>query len=670
MSSPKPSSIPRPQTTPTKTTSFMTPYGYKSPTPSPRRTVSESTKPHASYARDELRQLKAESERKECILAELNGEKSSTRVAISKLELQHQTYDDALNEKQKQIKILANRLESLQNEITSSRDEAHRNFELKEKQMKLDNDSSMYEIEKSYRSEIERQLADKVGKIQEKKANLTNRVALLKEELQNGDSALQDSLAKLTLSMKRKEEELRSYMAKERQQLEEEYKMMDIQIQDVQSQVAAKKSNRENLKEDEHKKVIKLGKSGYLHRESTKKLSQLQDEHKTLEEHIKSTQNKITSMKMDIENKKVAKRSYDEALLLEEDKRRNAHNRLQELKGNIRVFCRIRPRLDSEIQEPELRVQVPDNDEVKQEIEIEDSKGRPSSANGSKKHNFKFDKVFQQRSKNPEIFEEISQLVQSALYGFNVCIFAYGQTGSGKTHTMSNEDGVIPQTITQIFETCHKLEKRGFTFKVFGEFLQIYNESIMDLVNGGSEDKKFEIKHDQERKSTYITNMTRLQFTSPQQMNKALQRALDNRSVAATKSNERSSRSHTVCIITLEVHNDAGEEYTSVLNLIDLAGSERIAQSQVCGDRLKETQAINKSLSALGDVICALGDSNAKHIPFRNSKLTYLLQYSLIEDSKTLMFVNVSPLQKNLNETINSLRFATKVNNTGLQRKV
>jgi kinesin family protein C1 len=670
----KPSSIPLPETTPTKTQSYMTLYGYKSPRDSPlgspRRSASESLKSRYTYSMDELRQLKAETEQKENMLHSIKSETLTLRTTIQKYELQHQSYEETMFNLQKRLKILANRLESLQSDITQNHEETLRNHELKEKQMKLDNDTSMYNMEKSYRAEIERILTDKVGKIQKCKSSLTSQVEGYKEELRTDDIRLKESIIKLSESMKRKEEEVRSFMIKEREELESESNALDEQLEHVESQIQFQKDELQKLKDEKEKKGKNFKVQSSRNQESSSFAESQTDELTTLKGYIKFTEEMIDTMKKEMECKISATESFEEAILLEEERRRRVHNKLQELKGNIRVFCRIRPRLKSELQEEELYVQVPDNDEVKQEIEVQDIKGRPSSTGLVKKYNFKFDKVFQKHSTNTEIFDEISQLVQSALYGFNVCIFAYGQTGSGKTHTMSSNDGIIPQTITQIFETCHKLEGRGCSFKIFGEFLQIYNENIMDLIDD-SDDKRYEIKHDQTTKSTYITNITRLQFLDPEEMNRTLQNALKNRSVASTKSNERSSRSHTVCIIRIQVKNSqTGDEYSSVLNLIDLAGSERISQSQVSGDRLKETQAINKSLSSLGDVIYALGDSNAKHIPFRNSKLTYLLQYSLLEDSKTLMFVNISPLEKNLNETINSLRFATKVNNTGLQRNV
>ena len=273
--------------------------------------------------------------------------------------------------------------------------------------------------------------------------------------------------------------------------------------------------------------------------------------------------------------------------------------------------------------------------------------------------------MFGPTSRNSDVFDEISQLVQSALDGYNVSIFAYGQTGSGKTYTMSTTDGMIPRAVAQIYQAAESLKSKGWVYSIEGSFLEIYCENMRDLLASKSTSaSKLEIRHDEKKRTTQIEGLTVARLDSPEKVDEILATAARNRTVAATAANERSSRSHTVFMLTLEGRNEGtGERSRGVLNLIDLAGSERLHHSHAAGDRLKETQAINKSLSCLADVIYALGNDQG-HVPYRNSKLTYLLQYSLGGNSKTLMFVNVSPLREHSGETLCSLRFATKVNST------
>lgn len=377
-----------------------------------------------------------------------------------------------------------------------------------------------------------------------------------------------------------------------------------------------------------------------------------------------------------------------EKLRREETLRRKLHNQVQELKGNIRVFCRVRPSLNSEPASEITPMQYPDERDDAKEINILGPEERSSLGAVSRKNNtFSFDRVFNPSTQNAEVFDEISQLVQSALDGYNVCIFCYGQTGSGKTYTMSSQDGMIPRAVHQIYETAQGLEEKGWRYTMAGNFVEVYNENLNDLL-GNPDDldkKKHEIRHDMQRGKTTITDITTVQLESPEMVESILQNAAANRSVAATKANERSSRSHSVFILKLMGENHiTGERSEGTLNLVDLAGSERLSHSGATGERLKETQNINRSLSSLGDVIAALGQGkDGGHIPYRNSKvcgyfgslspvsnanlyqqLTYLLQFSLGGNSKTLMFVMVSPLQAHMSETLTSLKFATKVHNT------
>ncbi|PGH23901.1 hypothetical protein AJ80_01963 [Polytolypa hystricis UAMH7299] len=352
-----------------------------------------------------------------------------------------------------------------------------------------------------------------------------------------------------------------------------------------------------------------------------------------------------------------------EKLRKEETMRRKLHNQVQELKGNIRVFCRVRPRLDKEPTDSAATIQFPDYESDSKEIAVQGPEEKSSLGTiTTKKYAFSFDHVFDPSSTNTGVFEEISQLVQSALDGYNVCIFCYGQTGSGKTHTMSSDDGMIPRAVHQIYETASALEEKGWTYTMEGSFVEVYNENLNDLLGKAEEfdKKKHEIRHDMHNCKTTITDITTVTLDSPSMVESILRRAATNRSVAATKANERSSRSHSVFILKLIGHNSiTGERCEGTLNLVDLAGSERLSHSKATGERLKETQNINRSLSCLGDVIGALGQGKeGVHIPYRNSK------FSLGGNSKTLMFVMVSPLQGHLSETLTSLKFATKVHNT------
>ncbi|KAL8941667.1 MAG: hypothetical protein Q9211_001729 [Gyalolechia sp. 1 TL-2023] len=388
-----------------------------------------------------------------------------------------------------------------------------------------------------------------------------------------------------------------------------------------------------------------------------------------LESDNKSQSHAFSDLDNRLQNAIKAADEAKEKLRVEETLRRKLHNQVQELKGNIRVFCRVRPSLESDPVDSKARISYPDNDGDAKEVELCGPEEKNSLGKISTKTNaFTFDRVFNPGSVNSEVFGEISQLVQSALDGYNVCIFCYGQTGSGKTYTMSAEDGMIPRAVNQIYDTAISLEEKGWKYTMEGSFIEVYNENLNDLLGKPDEmdKKKHEIRHDMQKCKTTITDITTVDLDSPNKVESILRRAASNRSVAATKANERSSRSHSVFILKLTGENSAtGEKSEGTLNLVDLAGSERLSQSQATGERLKETQSINKSLSCLGDVIGALGQGkDGGHVPYRNSKLTYLLQFSLGGNSKTLMFVMISPLQAHLSETLTSLKFATKVHNT------
>uniref|UniRef100_A0A7S4GKI5 Kinesin-like protein n=1 Tax=Eutreptiella gymnastica TaxID=73025 RepID=A0A7S4GKI5_9EUGL len=333
---------------------------------------------------------------------------------------------------------------------------------------------------------------------------------------------------------------------------------------------------------------------------------------------------------------------------IEVNTRKQLYNKLQELRGNIRVYCRVRPLSEKErLQHSENMMQYPGEGE----IVVKD---------GAKQRAFEFDLVYNDGTTQEEVFEDTKPLINCVVDGYKVCIFAYGQTGSGKTYTMAgphNNPGINRRALSRLFELVAErkdVEKSIVSVSV----LEIYNENIRDLLASKVDDTvKYEIKtHPQD--GQYVENLTSFPVQSLSDIDAYMAKAEKNRSSGRTNMNEHSSRSHMVLYVVVRTTNlQSGVVTVGKVSLVDLAGSERVGKSGATGDRMKEAQCINKSLSALGDVISSLS-KNDSHIPYRNSKLTHLLKDSLGGNSKCLMFVNVSPASWNANETINSLQFA------------
>ncbi|XP_039931335.1 kinesin-like protein KIFC3 [Hirundo rustica] len=339
--------------------------------------------------------------------------------------------------------------------------------------------------------------------------------------------------------------------------------------------------------------------------------------------------------------------------------RKKCHNELVRLKGNIRVFGRVRPITKEDGEGPEAANAVTfdaDDDAVLYLLH----KGKQVS--------FELDKVFPPQASQEEVFQEVQALVTSCIDGYNVCIFAYGQTGAGKTYTMEGtaaNPGINQRALQLLFsEVRGKAADWDYTITVSAA--EIYNEALRDLL-GKEPQEKLEIKLCPDGSGQlYVPGLTEFRVQSVEDINKIFEFGHIKRVTECTNLNEHSSRSHALLIVTVHgLDRSTGLRTTGKLNLVDLAGSERVGRSGAEGSRLREAQHINKSLSALGDVIYALR-SRQGHVPFRNSKLTYLLQDSLSGDSKTLMMVQVSPAEKNTSETLCSLKFAERVRSVEL----
>ncbi|XP_039867848.1 kinesin-like protein KIFC3 isoform X7 [Simochromis diagramma] len=339
--------------------------------------------------------------------------------------------------------------------------------------------------------------------------------------------------------------------------------------------------------------------------------------------------------------------------------RKKCHNELVRLKGNIRVFCRVRP----------VSQEEQDSADAKTMLSFDsDDDAILYLSNKGKVMTFELDKVFPPHATQEEVFQEVQALITSCIDGYNVCIFAYGQTGSGKTYTMegvADNPGINQRALRLLFSEVSE-KAPDWDYKITVSMVEIYNETLRDLLGENPSDK-LDIKMNPDGSGQlYVPGLTEITVQSPEDINKVFELGHVNRATACTNLNEHSSRSHALLIITVSGFNTAtGNRTLGKLNLVDLAGSERIGKSGAEGSRLREAQCINKSLSALGDVINALRSKHS-HVPFRNSRLTYLLQDSLSGDSKTLMMVQVSPLPSNMSESVCSLKFAQRVRSVEL----
>ena len=255
------------------------------------------------------------------------------------------------------------------------------------------------------------------------------------------------------------------------------------------------------------------------------------------------------------------------------------------------------------------------------------------------------------------------EIVKDVLSGYNGTIFAYGQSGSGKTYTMYGDDiydienrGIIPRLINDIFDFVENADE-NITFQFKMSILQIYKENIYDLLTG---ENNLKIKENP-IKGIYVDKLTEVYIDSFDTFMEYVDLAQENRIVSETKLNSYSSRSHSILIfeVTQNLHN-ANFSKKGTLNLVDLAGSEKISKTGAVGETLEEAKKINLSLSALGNVIHAL-TTNSEHIPYRDSKLTRILQESLGGNFKTSLIVTCSPHSYHFDETTSSLKFAQRV---------
>ncbi|CAD8142673.1 unnamed protein product [Paramecium octaurelia] len=351
---------------------------------------------------------------------------------------------------------------------------------------------------------------------------------------------------------------------------------------------------------------------------------------------------------------------------------------------NLRVVIRVRPPMAREIKDGKFisTVQVaPDNQqlcifdyhaiELVPDEELEAFVQNPANYTI---HQFTFDYVYDQESTQVEVYETTAALsVDSTLQGYNSTIIAYGQTGTGKTYTMhgfsftpnSDQLGIIPRSLHNIFTHIQMKSNSMTTFMVRASYLQIYNESISDLLR--PDHQQLNIREDKKR-GVFVENLSEWAVRSPPEIYQLMRRGNAKRVTASTRMNDTSSRSHAVFIITVEQIEetpDGKRARVGKLNLVDLAGSERVRVTGATGIRLEESKKINQSLSALGNVISALTELKQpkSHIPYRDSKITRLLEDSLGGNCKTTFMAMISPAIEAFSESLSTLKFANRAKN-------
>lgn len=335
----------------------------------------------------------------------------------------------------------------------------------------------------------------------------------------------------------------------------------------------------------------------------------------------------------------------------------------EEQTGNINVVCRFRPLNEKE---KEISASTCVSFSSNTTVTVNQSDSNPL--------HFTFDRVFNPSSTQEEIYEfSAKHVVESVMQGFNGTILAYGQTSSGKTFTMTGDPsnpvlmGITPRMVTTVFDIIDNAsENLEFTVKV--SFCEIYMEKISDLLDPSKENLKI---RENKNKGIYISDLSETYVTGEFDVHELLRIGNLNRQVGESNMNAKSSRSHSLfSIVVTQTNIETFASKIGKLYLVDLAGSEKVSKTGAVGKRLEEAKTINKSLTTLGQVITCLTDGKSTHVPYRDSKLTRVLQDSLGGNSKTTLIVTCSPSPYNEQETISTLRFGTRAKFIKNQAKV
>ncbi|KAF3023111.1 kinesin-like nuclear fusion protein [Neopestalotiopsis sp. 37M] len=586
---------------------------------------------------------------KEMISNSINGRMSSEselaaeKQKVAELEQTRNTLESSKSELQSKLEDANNKIYSLTRELDDEKRARRNDAEDLEREHRNDIDNRLRQFNRE-KDELDRISHQKLEKLKEElAADFAKQLGEAHQAFEELEKLLEEEKRSAVLRSQANGKDLEAQFVQIAQMKKEKEELVEAQ-RELKGLVAIREARIADLE-----KAVTSGQAALIHLKS--------DEQKQVEHFRIIREEKQVAVEQAAKAEQQAE-EYKTKLRVEERRRRKLFDQLQTLKGNIRVMCRIRPGRDDS-----------GNAQIQTDVgEYDDHIGKMTLMVPIKKYDgeqlvdrsYDFERVFEQQEGNKVVFEEISQLVQSALDGQKVCVFAYGQTGSGKTFTMSaQQDSIIPSAMKMIYEQAESMKDAGWTYEMWGSFTEVYNEKLFDLLSDDGSRNEVQLRQDPTTKKYYVESRAS-KLGSPAEVETMLATANKNRTVAATNMNRASSRSHCVFTLKLEGVDIDGNRSEGVLNLIDLAGSERVKESQVEGQNFKEAASINTSLSTLSKVMTALAE-NASHIPYRESSLTKLLEGCLGGNAKALMFVMVSPLAVDIKETVSSLDFATTV---------
>ena len=361
-------------------------------------------------------------------------------------------------------------------------------------------------------------------------------------------------------------------------------------------------------------------------------------------------------------------RQLKEALISEQEKvyyltsklkneqylRRKIHNRYMYLRGNLRVMCRVRPFLPTE------KV----NKKSQMETMLIDNNSITINQENKPEKNFEFDYIFDSKSTQNDVYEEVTLLIQSMIQGNNICIIAYGQTCTGKTYTIQGPDsknpGITARAAKEIFTILNNLNKSDIfeSIRLSLTIIEIYNEQIYNLLEESTPNLNMYVDGSG---NLIIPDLNPILINSFDEANKLFKLASKFRHISNTECNDRSSRSHCIYSFNLKLTAKDGRIKRSIMHIIDLAGSERISKSQNKDEKIrKEAICINLSLHSLSNVLNSIA-LKANHIPYRDSKLTHFLKDCLNDNYNILLLLHISPHIKDIQETISTLQFGERI---------